>query len=179
MIVAQLQPESPILSKSAEVSGDPLSDRLQSFPAGGLMGRMGSDEFARAVIDGDEDIGPSLIRRDGLGHIRPPDLIYALGDYGPIVKVLGSNPGTMGCEQPILLHDPSHPPRRRTDAFVPKPGPDLAVAFALKGTGFDLCFDMNKQILIGASADRPAPEGWSCDIWIGASRSPMTIDSGA
>ena len=61
MIVAQLQPESPILSKSAEVSGDPLSDRLQSFPAGGLMGRMGSDEFARAVIDGDEDIEPLIV----------------------------------------------------------------------------------------------------------------------
>jgi hypothetical protein len=38
---------------------------------------------------------------------------------------------------------------------------------------------MNKKILIGASADGPAPEGWSCDIWIGASRRPMTIDSGA
>ena len=93
------------------------------------MGRMGSDEFARAVIDGDEDIGPFLIRRDCLGHIRPPDLIHALGDYGPIVKVLGSKPGTMGCVQPILLHDPSHPPRRRTDAFVPKPDPNLAVVW--------------------------------------------------
>jgi len=179
MIVAQLQPEGPILSKSAEVSGDALSDRLQSFPAGGLMGRMGSDELARAVIDGYEDIGPSLVSRDGLGHVRPPDLIHALGDYGLIMRVLGSNPGTRGCEQPILFHDPSNPPRRRTDAIVPKPGLDLAVSCALKGTGFDLCFDMNKQILIGASADRPAPERWSCDIWIRPSHIPMTIHSGA
>ena len=56
MIVAQLQPERPILSKSVEVSGDPLSDRLQSFPAGGLMGRIGADEFARAVIDSEDGI---------------------------------------------------------------------------------------------------------------------------
>ena len=106
-------------------------------------------------------LGPSLIRRDGLGHICPPDLIHTLGDYGPVMWVLGSNTGTMGCEQPIFLHDPSHPPRRRTDAYEPKPGQDLAVAFAQKGTGFDLCFNMNKQILIGAS------------------RRPMTLDSGA
>jgi len=82
-------------------------------------------------------------------------------------------------DQPILLDDPSHPPRRRTDAFVPKPGLDLASAFALKGTRFDLCFDMNKQILLSASADRPGPEGWFGVIWIRPSHNPMTIDSGA
>ena len=145
MIVAQLQPEGPILSEPAKVSGDPLSDRLQSFPAGGLMGRMGSDEFAGAVIDGEENIGPSLIHRDGLGHVRPPDLIHALSDNGPGMRVLVPNPGTMERELAIFLHDPSHPPRRRTDAFVPKPSTDLAAAFALKGTGSDLGLDMNSR----------------------------------
>jgi hypothetical protein len=54
----------------------------------------------------------------------------------------------IGTEQGILAESP-HAPRRSTDAFVPKPGPDRAVAFALKATGHDLGFEMNKQILIG------------------------------
>ena len=74
----------------------------------------------------------------------------------------------------------AHAPARAQDGADFYKGKTITIVVGIEqGTGFDLCFDMNKQILIGASADRPAPEGWSCDIWIGASRNPMTIDSGA
>jgi hypothetical protein len=93
--------------------------------------------------------------------------------------MFGANPWPMGRKQAILLHDPPHTARRCANAVEPKSGPDLSVAFALKGAGFNLGIDMNQQILVAAGADWPASSACLGDIRGGASRRPMTIDRGA
>jgi hypothetical protein len=45
---------------------------------------MGSDQLARAVIDGDEQIGAALTGHDRLDHVASTHLIYTVGHDLPM-----------------------------------------------------------------------------------------------
>ena len=57
MIVAKNQTDRYVFLHRTKVLRHPLPDRLKGFPAAGAGKGMGSIQFARAMVDGNEDIG--------------------------------------------------------------------------------------------------------------------------
>ena len=129
MVVAQGETRRRARIEAAEVLRHALPDRLQRLPPARAGRGVGADEFARTMVDGDEDAGAPLSGRDGLRHVGSPDLIHLFGHDRPVMRARRPQRRSMRGEQTVRLHDPPHPARRRPDAPKAQPRPDLAIAF--------------------------------------------------
>jgi hypothetical protein len=76
--MAKDQTGRDVFRHRTEVLRRPLPDRLERLPAAGAGRSMGSDQLARAMVDGDEDIGAALAGRECMGNVGPEGVLAYL-----------------------------------------------------------------------------------------------------
>lgn len=142
-------------------------------PVGTRVG-MDADAFGGAIIHRDEHRSQPLTGERGR-QIGAPHGVGRLGDDRTAKRANAASSGQRAsaivaawaarrthaswCQQVILAHQPEHPTQRHADTGAPQPRPDLAMSFAVEGTGGEHGSDRCRQIFIG---HRPH---WFAPLW--------------
>src|SRR4051794_9932175 len=157
VVVAEPKAGSDALGEAAMALADGLLDRLEGLEAIGAAAGMKADALGRAVIDGDEHCSLALAGHDR-GQIGAPHDIHPLGDDRAVVGARAPRPaGTLVRQQAILAHQPQNAAPAGADAGKAQPGPQLAVALAMKGRGRHELPDRPHQRLVRHRTVRPRP----------------------
>ena len=135
---------------------------------------MGADEFARAMIERDEDIGATFPGRDRLGHVRTPDLINPFGHDLAVMGMRVALDWPLRRQQVVFLHDPTCATGGCAHPLSPQPRPDLAISLAGKGRGFDDRADMLEKRAVAAGPLRPTTT-WRSSVIVGIARVAMPV----
>ena len=85
------------------------------------------------VFDCREDPAPPVVEREYPHAVRPPHHVGRRGDDPPVVGLRGALTPAVRGEQSVRPHDAQHPRAGDADPVQdPKPGVDLAMAFAVE-----------------------------------------------
>src|SRR5919199_4342998 len=85
MIMTERQALGAVLPKRPKVCAYPLTDGLQGFKPGPLLGRMDAHTLRRVMIYGDKNGHLPLLARERRRHIGAPHRINLRRDDRPIV----------------------------------------------------------------------------------------------
>jgi hypothetical protein len=109
------------------------------------------------VIDGHEHTDLAFLGGDGGGQIRPPELVRAVGDDGPVMslRAVGMADPLRGLEA-VLPHQPADALLRGPEALEAEPGPDLAVTLAMERRLGEDAADVAQEFLVRAGTERAA-----------------------
>src|SRR3954464_2990586 len=132
VVVAEGEALGRVLLDAAEVAQHALAHRLECLEAVAGAGGMVADALARAVVDGDENPGPTFFDGHGLGHVGAPHRVHRGGGDGAVMGALLGTADPVRREQAMLAHETPDPAGRGANAGMAQPGPDLTVALAMQ-----------------------------------------------
>lgn len=150
VVMAQGEPRGDTGGEGPEPFPHALADRLQGLEAGRPFRRVDADAFRRAVIHGDEHADLAVGQGDGGRQVGAPHLVDPFAGDRSVVGSGASGPASpMWRQQAVLAHQPQDAPFRGPQAGEAQPGPDLAIAFAVKRAGFQDAADFRNQLRVG------------------------------
>ena len=134
VVVPYAEPARDVRGKPAETLPHALSDGLEGLEACGLAISVDADAFGGEVIDGDEH-GDLALAGDRGSQIGPPHGVDGVGDDGTVMAAgSAGRADARWREQVVLAHQPQHASSGGAHAADTHSSPDLAIAFAVKGT---------------------------------------------